>query len=80
MPDAPTRARLIDGKAEAQALRGRVAEAAARLKVAHGVTPGLAVVIVGDDPASAIYVRNKGEQTLAAGMRSDTHRLSADIA
>ena len=54
----------------------RVAAAAARLEAAHGVKPGLAVVIVGEDPASQIYVRNKGETTLRAGMRSDTHRLS----
>ena len=45
------------------------------MKARHGLTPGLAVVIVGEDPASQIYVRNKGEQTLAAGMRSDTHKL-----
>lgn len=73
-----TQARLIDGKAYAAALRARVARAAAALEAEHGVKPGLAVVIVGEDPASQIYVRNKGEQTLAAGMRSDTHRLPAE--
>jgi methylenetetrahydrofolate dehydrogenase (NADP+)/methenyltetrahydrofolate cyclohydrolase len=71
----PTRATLIDGKAFAAGLVDRVAAASARLESAHGVKPGLAVVIVGEDPASQIYVRNKGETTLRAGMRSDTHRL-----
>ncbi|HWQ87387.1 bifunctional methylenetetrahydrofolate dehydrogenase/methenyltetrahydrofolate cyclohydrolase [Brevundimonas sp.] len=73
----PALATLIDGKAFAAGLVDRVAAASARLKQAHGVVPGLAVVIVGEDPASQIYVRNKGETTLRAGMRSDTHRLSA---
>ncbi len=73
-----TQARIIDGKLHAQALRGRVAEAVARLKAEHGLQPGLAVVLVGDDPASAIYVRSKGQETLAAGMHSATHRLPAD--
>lgn len=72
----PASATLIDGKAFAAGLVDRVAAASARLGQAHGVTPGLAVVIVGEDPASQIYVRNKGETTLRAGMRSDTHRLS----
>ena len=71
-------ARLIDGKAFAAGLRERVARGAAALQASHGVRPGLAVVIVGEDPASQIYVRNKGEQTEAAGMRSDTHRLPAE--
>lgn len=71
---APTT--LIDGKAFAAGLVDRVAAASARLQQAYGVTPGLAVVIVGEDPASQIYVRNKGETTLRAGLRSDTHRLS----
>lgn len=69
---------IIDGKAEAERLRGKVAVAVAELKAKHGLTPGLAVVLVGEDPASAIYVRNKGEQTLAAGMHSVTHKLPAD--
>jgi methylenetetrahydrofolate dehydrogenase (NADP+)/methenyltetrahydrofolate cyclohydrolase len=71
----PARATLIDGKAFSQTLVARVADATARLETAHGVKPGLAVVIVGEDPASQLYVRNKGETTLKAGMRSDTHRL-----
>ena len=75
MADEPARASLIDGKAFSQTLVERVAAAAARLEAAHGVKPGLAVVIVGEDPASQLYVRNKGETTLKAGMRSDTHRL-----
>ena len=75
MSDTHAAARPIDGKAFAQGLVDRVTAAVARMKAAHGVVPGLAVVIVGDDPASQVYVRNKGERTLAAGMRSDTHRL-----
>ena len=71
-----TRATLIDGKAFSAALVDRVGAAVARLEAAHGVKPGLAVIIVGEDPASQIYVRNKGETTLRAGMRSDTHRLA----
>ena len=74
----PARATLIDGKAFAAGLVERVAAASARLESQHGVKPGLAVVIVGEDPASQIYVRNKGETTLRAGMRSDTHRLPAE--
>jgi len=75
MADEPARASLIDGKAFSLTLVERVAAAAARLETTHGVKPGLAVVIVGEDPASQIYVRNKGETTQKAGMRSDTHRL-----
>ena len=71
-------AQIIDGKAEAERLRGEVAQAVATLKAEHGLTPGLAVVLVGEDPASAIYVRSKGEQTHAAGMHSVTHKLAAD--
>jgi methylenetetrahydrofolate dehydrogenase (NADP+)/methenyltetrahydrofolate cyclohydrolase len=74
----PAHASLIDGKDFSQTLVERVAAAAARLESAHGVKPGLAVVIVGEDPASQLYVRNKGETTLKAGMRSDTHRLPAE--
>ena len=72
----PATATLIDGKAFAAGLVDRVAAASGRLEEAFGVTPGLAVVIVGEDPASQIYVRNKGETTQRAGMRSDTHRLA----
>jgi len=71
-----TPATLIDGKAFSAALVERVGAAVARLEAAHGVKPGLAVIIVGEDPASQIYVRNKGETTLRAGMRSDTHHLA----
>ncbi|MDP3371255.1 MAG: bifunctional methylenetetrahydrofolate dehydrogenase/methenyltetrahydrofolate cyclohydrolase [Brevundimonas sp.] len=74
----PARATLIDGKAFAAGLVDRVAAASARLESAHGVKPGLAVIIVGEDPASQVYVRNKGETTQRAGMRSDTHRLPAE--
>jgi len=76
MSTEPPRATLIDGKAFSVALVDRVAAAAARLEASQGVKPGLAVVIVGEDPASQIYVRNKGETTLRAGMRSDTHCLA----
>ena len=71
-------AEVIDGKAFAAGLRARVADAVARLKQDHGLVPGLAVVLVGDDPASQVYVRNKGEQTKAAGMNSLEFRLPAD--
>jgi methylenetetrahydrofolate dehydrogenase (NADP+)/methenyltetrahydrofolate cyclohydrolase len=71
-------AQIIDGKAEAERLRAEVAAAVAELKAKHGLTPGLAVVLVGEDPASTVYVRHKGEQTEAAGMLSVTHRLPAE--
>lgn len=71
-------AALIDGKAFAAGLRQRVAEHVALLQAGHGLVPGLAVVLVGDDPASHVYVRNKGEQTKAAGMNSFEYRLPAD--
>ena len=70
-------AELIDGKAFAGRVREEVATHVETLKSAHGVTPGLAVVLVGEDPASQVYVRNKGEQTKAAGMASFEHRLDA---
>ncbi|WP_436643829.1 bifunctional methylenetetrahydrofolate dehydrogenase/methenyltetrahydrofolate cyclohydrolase FolD [Microbaculum sp. FT89] len=70
-------ARIIDGKATAAELRQEVARAVERLKADHGVTPGLAVVLVGEDPASAVYVRNKGKQTVEVGMNSFEHRLDA---
>ena len=69
-------AAIIDGKAIAEGLRQRVADAVARLGEA-GVTPGLAAVLVGENPASQVYVRSKGRQTLAAGMRSFDHSLPA---
>jgi methylenetetrahydrofolate dehydrogenase (NADP+)/methenyltetrahydrofolate cyclohydrolase len=72
-------ARIIDGKAEAVRLRARVAEDVAALKASHGVTPGLAVVLVGDDPASQVYVRNKATQTREAGMESFEYRLPASL-
>jgi len=71
-------ARLIDGKAAAAALRARVAEATADFKAQAGRAPGLAVVLVGEDPASAVYVRSKGKATVEAGMESFEHRLAAD--
>jgi methylenetetrahydrofolate dehydrogenase (NADP+)/methenyltetrahydrofolate cyclohydrolase len=70
-------ARLIDGKAIAAKVRGDVAAEVAAFKRTHGVVPGLAVVIVGDDPASQVYVRNKGRQTIEAGMRSLEYKLPA---
>jgi len=73
-----SQARIIDGKAFAAQLREQVAADVAKLKAQHGLTPGLAVVLVGEDPASQVYVRSKGEQTLAAGMHSETHRLPAE--
>jgi methylenetetrahydrofolate dehydrogenase (NADP+)/methenyltetrahydrofolate cyclohydrolase len=73
-------AQIIDGKIYAERLRGQVAEEVARLQASHGLTPGLAVVLVGDDPASQIYVRSKGEHSKAAGMHSVTHVLPADAA
>ena len=73
-------AKIIDGKVYADVLRTRVADEVAQLVRDHGVRPGLAVVLVGDDPASQIYVRSKGEQSLAAGMHSEIHRLAAETA
>ncbi|QTN18753.1 bifunctional methylenetetrahydrofolate dehydrogenase/methenyltetrahydrofolate cyclohydrolase [Brevundimonas sp. AJA228-03] len=75
MADDPMRATIIDGKVFAAGLVGRITAATGALITSHGIKPGLAVVIVGEDPASQIYVRNKGETTARAGMRSDTHRL-----
>ncbi len=75
---ADNEAKIIDGKAFAEGLRARVAEAAAAVKTAHGLTPGLAAVLVGDDPASAVYVRNKEKAVAEAGMASVPHRLPAD--
>jgi methylenetetrahydrofolate dehydrogenase (NADP+)/methenyltetrahydrofolate cyclohydrolase len=69
-------AEIIDGKAFADRLRGTVAEAVARFVAAAGRKPGLAVVLVGQDPASEVYVRSKGKATVAAGMESFEHRLA----
>ena len=71
-------ARIIDGKAVAGALRARVARAVADLKATHGLVPGLAVVLVGEDPASQVYVRNKARQTAETGMLSLEHKLPAE--
>ena len=70
-------AAIIDGKAFAEKMRGRVAQAVGALTRTHGIVPGLAVVLVGEDPASAVYVRNKHKSTVAAGMQSFEHRLPA---
>jgi methylenetetrahydrofolate dehydrogenase (NADP+)/methenyltetrahydrofolate cyclohydrolase len=70
-------ARVIDGTTIAAALREKVAAAARRLAQDHRLVPGLAVVLTGDNPASAVYVRNKSAHTQAAGMRSFVHRLPA---
>ena len=71
-------ATIIDGKAHAATLRARVAGGVAAFREASGRVPGLAVVLVGEDPASAVYVRNKGRATREAGMDSHEHRLPAD--
>ena len=73
-------AHIIDGRVHAEALRREVALGVARLKSEHGLTPGLAVILVGDDPASQIYVRSKAEMSQAAGMLSRVYRLAADTA
>ncbi len=73
-------AQIIDGKQIAADLRERVAGEVARLKRDHNLTPGLAVVLVGNDPASEVYVRSKHRQTEAAGMASFEHKLPADVA
>jgi methylenetetrahydrofolate dehydrogenase (NADP+)/methenyltetrahydrofolate cyclohydrolase len=72
-------ASIIDGKAEAARLRLRLAGEVAALKAEYGVTPGLAVVLVGDNPASEVYVRNKAAQTREVGMESFEFRLPADL-
>ena len=70
--------KIIDGKAFAANLREIIGAEVDRIKSSHALIPGLAVVLVGNDPASAVYVRNKGEQTREAGMNSYEHRLPAD--
>jgi methylenetetrahydrofolate dehydrogenase (NADP+) / methenyltetrahydrofolate cyclohydrolase len=73
-------AMMIDGKAHAARLRARIAEGVAAYSLAAGRVPGLAVVLVGEDPASAVYVRNKARQTLEVGMASFEHKLPAETA
>ena len=73
-------ATIIDGKAFAAGLRARIADAVPAFTAATGKVPGLAVVLVGEDPASAVYVASKGKATVAAGMASFEHRLPADTA
>lgn len=68
-------AQIIDGKAFAAKVRGQVGEHVAALKDDHGITPGLAVVLVGEDPASQVYVRSKGKMTNEVGMKSVEHKL-----
>ena len=72
-------AAVIDGKAAAQRLRDRVGAEVARLQSEHKLQPGLAVVLVGEDPASQVYVRNKGKQTVEAGMLSQEHKLDDSV-
>ncbi|MCR8548924.1 bifunctional methylenetetrahydrofolate dehydrogenase/methenyltetrahydrofolate cyclohydrolase FolD [Salipiger sp. P9] len=71
-------AKIIDGKAFAATVREKVASHVVRLKADRGITPGLAVVLVGEDPASQVYVRNKGKQTVECGMQSFEHKLPAE--
>jgi methylenetetrahydrofolate dehydrogenase (NADP+)/methenyltetrahydrofolate cyclohydrolase len=71
-------ARIIDGKAFAAGLRGRIGKAVARLQADGGPTPGLAVVLVGENPASQVYIRNKAKQTVEVGMQSFEHRLAVE--
>ncbi|MGA0604705.1 bifunctional methylenetetrahydrofolate dehydrogenase/methenyltetrahydrofolate cyclohydrolase FolD [Phenylobacterium sp. VNQ135] len=71
-------ANIIDGKVVAERLRAQVADEVARLRADYKLQPGLAVVLVGEDPASQVYVRSKGEHSLAVGMHSVTHRLPED--
>jgi methylenetetrahydrofolate dehydrogenase (NADP+) / methenyltetrahydrofolate cyclohydrolase len=72
-----TQSQIIDGKAFAEGLRRRIGQAVAELKASHGAVPGLAVVLVGEDPPSQVYVRNKALQTKEVGMNSFEHRLPA---
>ena len=71
-------ANIIDGKAFAARVREKVAGHVARLKEENDITPGLAVVLVGEDPASQVYVRSKGKQTVEVGMNSYEHKMDAD--
>ncbi len=72
-------AKIIDGKALAKKMQGQLAEKVAQLKAQHGIVPGLVVILVGDNPASQVYVRNKERSALAAGFTSETVRLSDSI-
>lgn len=71
-------AQIIDGKVHAERVRAEVTAEVTRLRAEHGLQPGLAVVLVGEDPASQVYVRSKGEHSRAAGMHSVTHRLPVE--
>jgi len=71
-------AKIIDGKVHAERLRARIGDAVEELKRKYGLIPGLAVVLVGEDPASKVYVANKARQTVAAGMNSWEHKLSPE--
>ncbi|MBC7180267.1 MAG: bifunctional methylenetetrahydrofolate dehydrogenase/methenyltetrahydrofolate cyclohydrolase FolD [Roseovarius sp.] len=71
-------AKVIDGKAFAAEVRAKVASHVTRLKEENGITPGLAVVLVGEDPASQVYVRSKGKQTVEVGMNSYEHKLDPE--
>ena len=72
-------AKIIDGKAFAGDVRAQVAEQVTRLKNDHGITPGLAVVLVGEDPASEVYVAAKHKQTVEVGMASFEHKMPGDV-
>jgi len=74
-----SQAKIIDGKAFAQTVRARVADQVRIIKADHNITPGLAVVLVGEDPASQVYVRNKAKQTEECGMKSFEYRREPDI-
>jgi methylenetetrahydrofolate dehydrogenase (NADP+)/methenyltetrahydrofolate cyclohydrolase len=74
-----TKAKIIDGKTFAEKLRIKIAEQVATLKKKHDITPGLAVILVGEDPASEVYVRNKGKQTVEAGMNSYEFKMDQTI-
>ena len=72
-------AEIIDGKVFAQKLRSRITSATEIIKRKYNSTPGLAVVLVGEDPASEVYVRNKGKQTIECGMVSFEHKLTDEV-
>jgi len=71
-------AEILDGNKVAQEMRAEMTEEVKKLKKEHGITPGLAVILVGDDPASRVYVRNKGRACEQVGVRSDTYRFPGD--